>query len=215
MSVRQLRLPTLAVLLGSLLASWATAAVFERDLVTGSGDGLLTFDDVSNREWLDLTETQLFNFPGDTLEEQYQAVVAQTNPGGIFDDFTVAKEADVFALAESAGIDTSTTNFDTNQAAADSLISLLGDPILAETTPNKRAVGFLNDDRLSTWLSVVFVPAPRTTLTAGVTHSLSFRGDRSGIWLYRQVPEPSTGVLLIAVLPLLLRRARSQELFQL
>ncbi|QDU55290.1 hypothetical protein [Aeoliella mucimassa] len=85
----------------------ATAAVIQHDWLV-PGDGLLTYDDVNQREWLDLTETQLFKFPGGTLEEQYQAVVDHTLPGGMFAGFTVATAEDVRALAESAGIDTTT-----------------------------------------------------------------------------------------------------------
>ena len=33
----------------------APAGVFERAFVAGSGDGLLTYDDVNQREWLDVT----------------------------------------------------------------------------------------------------------------------------------------------------------------
>jgi hypothetical protein len=41
----------------------ARGAVFERDWQT-PGDGLLTYDDVNRREWLDVTQTQLWLFPG-------------------------------------------------------------------------------------------------------------------------------------------------------
>ena len=197
MSVCQFRSLTLAALLGSLFASSVTAAVFERDLVPGSGDGLLTFDDENQREWLDLTETQLFNFPGDTLEEQYQAVVAQTNPGGMFDDFTVAEEADVLALAESAGIDTSTTDFDTNQASADSLVSLLGDPILSAVSRNKWATGYLRHDQPTSWLSIEFFPAARSVAKAGI--SIRTFEERNGVWLYRPIPEPSSLMLALGI----------------
>jgi hypothetical protein len=74
------------------------AAVFERDWKT-PGDGLLTFDDVNKREWLDLSESLLYQFPGDTLEARYKSVVVQTLPGGLFENFTIAKSSDVIALA--------------------------------------------------------------------------------------------------------------------
>ena len=56
----------LSIVLGMAFWLWhggAQAAAIERDWKT-PGDGLLTYDDVSKRGWLDLTETQLFKFPG-------------------------------------------------------------------------------------------------------------------------------------------------------
>ena len=86
------------------LFSTTSAAIFERDLLT-PGDGLLTFDDVNKREWLDLSESLLEQFPGDNLEENYQSVVTETGVRGIFEGFSVAKGDDAEALAISAGID--------------------------------------------------------------------------------------------------------------
>ena len=77
----------------SLLSRPVCADVFERDLVPGSGDGLLTFDDVNQREWLDLTESILVNFPDGAVNE--------LEPGGVFEDFTWATAEDVRSLAES------------------------------------------------------------------------------------------------------------------
>jgi len=79
--------PVLFVLV--FFSSHTCAGVLERDWQT-PGDGLLTFDDVSQREWLDLSQTIMDLFPGSTLEEKFQSVVAETAPGGMFADFTVA-----------------------------------------------------------------------------------------------------------------------------
>ena len=92
--------------------------MFERDLVPGSGDGLLTFDDVNQREWLDLTESILVNFPDGAVNE--------LEPGGVFEDFTWATAEDVRSLAESGGIDTTTLDFSTNQSNGLLLLHLLG-----------------------------------------------------------------------------------------
>ncbi len=120
----------MAALLAATGSGSALAAVTPRDWKT-PGDGLLTYDDVNQREWLDLTETQLFKFPGNSLEEQYQAVIAKTAGGGVFEEFTPAASEQVFGLAESAGLDVTTLDFAVNEAAADNLIELLGNPIPA------------------------------------------------------------------------------------
>jgi hypothetical protein len=79
----------------------ADAAIFQRDW-KAPGDGLLTYDDVNQRVWLDVTESQLSKFPEPRLDN----ALAELAPGGMFNGFTFAKRNDVFALAQSAGIDT-------------------------------------------------------------------------------------------------------------
>ena len=86
-----------------LTANPLSAAVFERDWKT-PGDGLLTYDDVNQREWLDLTETQLFRFPGGSLEEQHQAVLAELGPNGQFTGFVASTRDNVFGLANPRGL---------------------------------------------------------------------------------------------------------------
>src|SRR5688500_17581151 len=86
----------------------AEAAVISRDWKT-PGDGLLTFDTVNQREWLDLSQTILNSqFPGTNREARFSYVVSQTSAGGLFQGFAVAKSQDVRNLAASAGIDVST-----------------------------------------------------------------------------------------------------------
>ena len=112
-----------------------TAAVFERDW-KASGDGLLTYDDVNRREWLDLSESLLSHFAGPQLDN----ALAEIRPGGLFDGFTWATKADVTALSQSAGIDTSSFDYSTNHVATSRLIELLGanyqysDSVLTETS---------------------------------------------------------------------------------
>ena len=92
---------TLAIVLlcAGVLAAPVRAEVFERDLVPGSGDGLLTFDDVSQREWLDVTETFTREFPGG-----FGGVTGELGAGGRFEGFTLADREDVIELALSAGL---------------------------------------------------------------------------------------------------------------
>ena len=109
------------------LFSTTSAAVFERDWLS-PGNGLLTFDDVNQREWLDLSESLLEQFSGDTLEKNYPSVVAETRVGDIFEGFSVAKGEDAEALAISGGIDIVLRigSFDHNLIPTTNIINLLG-----------------------------------------------------------------------------------------
>jgi hypothetical protein len=187
------------------------AAVFERDWKT-PGDGLLTYDDVHQREWLDLPETQLFKFRGDTLEERYQTVLKETMSGGTLVGFIPATRNDIAALAESSGIDTMTTEFGKNSLATGILIDLLGVTATSVDGINRHSVGFrIDQDRSRFATEVVFGPAGRTDAFAGIAET-SFKDSRTGAWLYRSVPEPCTIILvslsLAAVLGTRFRRNR-------
>ena len=164
------------------------AAVISRDWKT-PGDGLLTYDTVNRREWLDLAEAQLFKFPGDTLEERYQAVVAETSPGGMFAGFSVATRDDVFALADSAGIDTTTSNFVINGQSASDLIEIVGATF--NLNSNRWAIGAVDEvdagQRITA--NAAYLPGTRGAPTAGFGYDSNTRDD-NGVWLYRQVPEP-------------------------
>lgn len=70
------------------------------------GDGLLTLDTATGLEWLDLTQTD--------LELSFNQMLVQLGPGGAFEGFRYATEAEVLTLLTNAGIDTSvfgTVNF--------------------------------------------------------------------------------------------------------
>lgn len=69
-------------------------AVHERDFLT-AGDGLLTYDDENNREWLDLTET---------LDLAFTEVDEHISTGGYLNGFTLATVEDLKGLADSAGV---------------------------------------------------------------------------------------------------------------
>lgn len=181
------------------------AGVIERDWKV-AGDGLLTFDDVNQREWLDLSETLLEQLPGTTLEDKYQSVVAETNAGGLFEGFTVPKSDDAFALAESSGIDISTFDYETNQIATRALMNLLG-PTLVHTPDIMLSFGFL--EAFSTFppnrgmreAVIIFLDKP-TPFNAGTARFL-IGGDDSmststlGVMLYRvAIPEPTSLILL-------------------
>ncbi len=197
----------LLILLMLIAVESSHSGVFERDWLA-LGDGLLTFDDVNRREWLDLSETQLAKFPGFTLEDRYQSVVAELAAGGQFAGFTVANLADAEAFAASAGIDLSTFDFDTNQAASLRLIELLGLPVERPGTfGNLIAIGYLDEIGFF-GRRVAMVPEydPPTRVSFGSAGLLTTNSDflsttSTGVALFRNViPEPSTVVLTVMCL---------------
>jgi hypothetical protein len=117
----------------------SSAAVFERDWKT-PGDGLLTYDDVNQREWLDLTETFVATGP----QTNYEAVLDQISTGGLFAGFSVAISQDVIALAASASINTGTLDFNLNQESTGILIALLGETV-ATNQGGPGAFGLLDE----------------------------------------------------------------------
>ena len=190
----------------------AGAAVFQRDW-KAPGDGLLTYDDVDQREWLDLSQTLLSDqFPGGPpvfpgpRERRYQYVAGQTGPGGLFEGFTVAKSQDVLALAQSARIDPTTQSFSVNSTATVALSELLSLTI----PPNNRGrltLGLLDkirpDDatRLSFVLSTIF--SSQSGMSIDGSHT-EFPTRPPGVMLFRTVvPEP--GTLLLALVGVLAR----------
>jgi hypothetical protein len=189
--------------LGALLpVGMAEAAVFQRDWKT-PGDGLLTYDEVNQREWLDLTETVLaeqFPFPGVDPDAKYQYVVSQTMPGGLFEGFTVAKSPDVIALAQSAGINTSTQSFAVNATPTLALTQLLGLTI----PPNDQRQSTLGlfdeieirDPNPPLRFTAVFrtLFSSQSGLQIG-TGQFQFSSP-PGVMLYRVVPEPECALLL-------------------
>ncbi len=83
-------------------SSSASTAIISRDWKT-PGDGLLTYDDVNQREWLDLSLTQLSLFSGETFEMRTQQVILQTGAGGQFEGFSLVSLTEVRDLLLSAG----------------------------------------------------------------------------------------------------------------
>ena len=174
------------------------AAVFERDWKT-PGEGLLTYDDVNQREWLDLSETLLVNWGSNPAN-----VVAELGSGGYFEGFTFAKSADLIALAESAGIDTGTLEFVTNGAATSSLVTLL------EGTSTSGNSSFALIDEFS-GTPMTLASQQVASITVNVNFNIAglrfipylSLGDRpfliTGVMLYRVVPEPLSSSLVISI----------------
>jgi hypothetical protein len=202
--------PVCGALLALVSASSLHAAVVEHDWKV-PGDGLLTYDTVNKREWLDLSQTLLSEqFPGtgsdflEIRESRYQYVVAQTALGGLFEGFRVARSPQVLGLAQSAGIDTSSFSFP-NTAPSLELGNLLGFT-LQPMGGNKFAIGLMDElDSTASFLrrrdaQVVILGggAGLAGLRTGIGHT--DLQTPPGVMLYRAIPEPNTLILLIGAL---------------
>jgi hypothetical protein len=184
-----------------LPAALVSAAVVERDWKM-PGDGLLTYDDVNRREWLDLSVSALNQFSAPRLEN----AVAEIAPGGLFDGFVWATRADVIGLAESAGITTSTFDFGLNELPTHNLIDLLS-ATPPFTVNILDSLGFIDESigspPFAKQVGADFFVRPSIGLIdekAGLLISSSndfLAYDAVGVLLYRSVPEPSSIILTL------------------
>ena len=214
-----MRFPTrlsLAILCAAAIsvAAPAPAGVIERDFIPGSGDGLLTYDDVNQREWLDVTvfagewgSRDEWNRVWTTPGYDFTQLFPELAPGGIYEDFTLATGDDAIALAESGGIDTTTHDFETNDAAVANMIDLLGvthstsqDPItlkcagVTEDFQIRQGFGQYRVFAGFTHKQPTFPGGGMAVLTVGIFPST---GDAVGLMLYRNViPEPASVFML-------------------
>lgn len=170
--------------------SAASGALIERDWLA-LGDGLLTYDDVNQREWLDLTETQLQGFPGESIEERFFAVVDQTSPGGKFAGFVVGNETELLELALSGGVDPSSMQATVNGAAVSEAIELFG--ITRFTTASVASEALLLGANGETEGAGFIYVAGRSESIAHLAFDLAQSID-DGVWLYRVVPEPTSAM---------------------
>lgn len=165
------------------------AGVISRDWKS-PGDGLLTYDDVNRREWLDLTETVR------AVGRPISDIVDELNAGGAFEGFNVAVEADVRQLATSAGLNVDSDDLNDNQLPATSFIQLLGDvgrP--GDMRIASGAVWPLFGTRDGPYIAFVFTDEYR----AGYRATVGTSQEGIGVWLYRSVPEPSSLILSTTV----------------
>ena len=210
----------------TLSSASTNAAVVERDWLT-PGDGLLTYDTISGREWLDVPVSYLEQFAvgpptfRDTtrLNNAADLALLELQPGGMFEGFTLANRQDVEALVASAGVDL--TNSDTQLATGNQMFELLqlmdtDHPTLPTSPSNVRAsfggVGLINE------LNPFYLKAPTGAFKyfasirkivflseGGVSANLYFSGHDElnepefvGLMLYRTaVPEPGSMILLL------------------
>jgi len=124
------------LLFGALSYSTASySAVIEADLFN-TGDALLTKDTSNGLYWLDVTLN---------VGMSYNDVLALTQPGGIYEGFRYATEAEFEALILSAGLIYAGTTFPADQDKIDNaiaLINMLGRTFDYSTEPFARLYGF-------------------------------------------------------------------------
>lgn len=184
------------------------AAVLERDWKS-SGDGLLTYDTINRREWLDLSQTLLDDrFPGTSAEERFQFVVGQTDPGGMFAGFSVARAGDVTELATSAGINVNDVFDPSNISRTTVLIELLDYTPQPANLTNKLAVGLLDeveDTSPNPRISSVFYVDDIYQAGLFFTNSPNLqRPYPFGVMLARTaVPEPRSTAILAVLLAII------------
>lgn len=219
--MRNLALILLAIVWGT--APGARAGIIARDLQS-PGDGLLTYDTVNQREWLDLPATI-----GMTLAE----VMSEMTPSGRLEGFRFATLADVSDLAASAevGWTTAWTLPFNLEPHAPEFVELLGWVIRSSggvLSEMRIVVGLIANDNTTsvpsfddTNLYVISMLAPSPPVgpnSPSITYtpyggvftsgpiSLSSEqpalgvGDIGPFWLYRAVPEPRTILLLMQLL---------------
>jgi hypothetical protein len=195
-----------AVFCGGISIIPARGAVFERDWMT-PGDGLLTYDTVHRREWLDLSVSRIDQFPVPRL----QNAIAQLEPGGLFDGFTWAKSRAVRQLAVSGGIDISTTDVAINGVPTNAMIDLLSPTIDFQSI--RRSIGFINEKQtISTAPPFNAAAFHSQSRNAGLFIYLSIdelNTISNGLMLYRPVPEPASMLLAaLGIFALISNRAR-------
>lgn len=193
-SASNLALLSFGAWMWAFAASVTSAGVMSADWLA-SGDGLLTYDDVNHREWLDLSQT---------VGQSYADVVSKLGLGQQFEGFSTASSSDFLALVQSAGIDPNTTSFSTNYGPASAFMDLV-----SVTTTNS----FDNTSASRGWLTGG-IPTGNVYYTLGSTRFPATRAGAFidpgsspspdiGTWLFRDaatpaVPEPSSIVLLMS-----------------
>lgn len=200
----------------------AIAGVISADLFA-AGDGLITRETDTGREWVDITAT---------INQSYDSVVAGYG-GFVSMGFRVAKLSEIGDLFRSAGISNLTPGGGPeNLGAAESLMQLIGCGAQCNL-PWKYTEGFaLFDDVNNPYANGVaranlFISSGSASVAFGDgTNKFQFAGacDRNcadsweGVWLIRNaaapIPEPDTYTLMLTGLGLLgivLRRQKQKK----
>lgn len=219
----------LAFLCGAFVSTPATAALIERDWLA-PGDGLLTYDDVNHREWLDLDVSELSQF-GSLIDDAVAAAKLELLPGGRFEGFTLAGREEVDQLVVSSGFDSS--SYESTLETADqmrALILLIGGPErLDELSGAAELFGVIDETASAsnssqpTSAAVLFTVENRAPTRPNGRGSYGYDNQSNdryknydasgiGIMLYRNsVPEPSAALLIAMAISLLRCRRRSHQ----
>ena len=197
------------LLLGMCVISTSSNAVLIEQDLSVTGDGLITFDDSTQLQWLDLSVTSNWS---------YNDVTAELSVGGLFEGWRYATVSEFRHLASEAGIYAPTFPADYYGIADDviALLTLLDAPRFSPTA-SRQSYGTLgdtredfsgspdpypfHDDLLAGFLGLSFDSAGTPI---GFYDDLSYHIDPTtpsvdGNYLVRlnvTVPEPSTVILL-------------------
>ena len=219
-----MRLLSVSIVVALACPSVTFGRVVERDWLT-EGDGLLILDTESGFEWLDLTQTLVTDLAGPDgtqtpLQRAEDALAELMITGGILADFEFASSDEVFALARSAGIDTSTRSPASNAESAVELKSLLGN--VTGLIGNGSVTGWVLGESSPEYpspirVSIYAYPGGRDRAEAGITFTsgLLYAAAREGVWLRRTpiVPEPGSlsalSIVAFCCLAAIRPRARS------
>jgi Caspase domain len=187
----RLRLLATSAFAVAILTSVSNADVHSLDWKT-TGDGLLTFDDVNRREWLDLSVSPFGPF---------SAVQTQIAAGGDFAGFQIPKLDDVKGFATSAGMNPATLTFSFEAAThLEQLVSVTAFDGLSHYSTGwvQDAVGLDGHHATANIYAVMAqsgghgIPPQPAGGFLGVINYLV--GDPSRTWLYRQ---PTTYAILV------------------
>lgn len=192
-------------------ASSAPAAIISRDW-KAPGDGLLTYDDVNRREWLDVSESSIARFSTSNVTDVAIAdAKLQLLPGGVFEGFTLATRVDVEQLIASAGIDVSSAS--SSRDSADEMRNLLN-LMRSQQTPiepsgSGQIIGVIDEQvipanefqntNVAASIGVTTGSFPAQFGFGNSGDSYRVRGVQTGtkMMLYRAaVPEPSTMIVV-------------------
>jgi len=169
--------------------------LFERDLINGSGDGLITLDTSTGLEWLDLTAS---------TNRSYVDISTQFEAGGAYEGFRYATNDEVQMLFTIAGISDDFTI--ANYIPAVELVSLLGSTSSNSSQTWARGLSGTEYSSFSStthyWMPDIEIRSSGGTANADVNGfaSLGYSAPSIGSWLVREasVPEPSIILLLIS-----------------
>lgn len=211
--------------LGFAVSLPASAELIARDWLA-PGDGLLTYDPIHQREWLDIPVSELSQF-GSTIDEAVVVAELELLPGGRFEGFHFADREDVEQLVSASGFDQS--SFEKRVETADQMRNLIrhldGLGAVPEPSGTGGTVGVIDEflfegqpfypTRVAAFMSL----SGRTPTRPDGLGTLAFgnQGDfftrscvRHGMMLYRNAaPEPATATLLtLGVMGGVLRRSR-------
>ena len=137
-------------------------------------DGLLTLDTATGLKWLDLTQTD--------LELSYNQMLVQLGPGGTFEGFRHATEAEVVTISTNADIDAAAFEI-VNLAPVTNFQALVGITDIG--------IGNLNDS-FGLTPSVLGPSTCGQPCRRGFSHAASFRGTLMAKPLSFLIRGPST-----------------------